>query len=771
MKPSGLTTTLENTVFRHRPIFLVLFALMTGWMAFQSTHLFIDAGFEKQLPLKHPFMQTFLEYQEEFGGANKILLAVRAKEGDMFTPAFFEVLNQVRDDVFFLQGVNRGTVTAINTPNVRYMEIVEGGFDGGNVIPAEFQATPEQLSGVRENIIKSGKLGQLVSRDFTTAMVNAELLEKDPATGKKLNYFEVADQLQAIRTKYGSDEIDIHIIGFAKALGDIADGAGAVVTFFGIALVITFILVFLFTHSFRMTLYPLACSLIAVLWNLGLLTLFGFGMDPMSLLVPFLVFAIGVSHGVQMVNAASAELANGADGEAAARSAFRGLLLPGSVALLSDTIGFLTLLLIAILIIQELAITSTIGVLVIIFTNLILLPILLSYIQPTDKMRERLREGARKKEGLWNVLSKVATNPASLICILIAAGLTAWGLWEGRNLKIGDLHGGVPELRSDSQYNVDAAMIAEKFDIGVDILTTIVETVDDASIEHDVMDMIDRFAWEISNVPGVQSTISLPQVAKVINAGWYEGSLKWRVLPRHPQALSAATGPVESSTGLLNENASRIPVLIFTEDHKAETIDRVIAAITAFGEKHNSDRHTFRLATGNVGVMASANEVVEKAQFPMLLYIYAAVIALCLGAFRSLRATLCIVIPLSVVSILTYALMSILKIGLKVPTLPVTALGVGIGVDYGIYIFSRMKGSLESGRSLRDAYRETLNITGNAVLVTGLTLAIGTSTWIFSPLKFQADMGILLTFMFLGNMLGALLLLPAIASFIMKPKG
>ncbi len=764
----SVVNNLESMLFRHRRVVLAIFALGTVFMAWKATGLFIDAGFEKLLPLKHPFMQTFLEYQQEFGGANKLLVAVRAKEGDMFSPAFFDTLRKVTDEVFFLPGVNRGTVTSIYTPNVRFIEIVEGGFTGGNVIPADFQPTPEMLERVRENILKSGTVGRLVANDFTAAMVNAELLEIDPATGERLDYLEVARLLEEkIRDPFVSDEIDIHIIGFVKSLGEIAEGAGSVVLFFGIAFVISFFLVYFFSHSFRLTVLPLACSVIAVIWNLGLLVLFGFGLDPMSLLVPFLVFAIGVSHGVQMINAFSSSVFDGGDGMASARFAFRQLIVPGSVALLSDTIGFLTLLLIQIGIIQELAIASTLGVLVILFTNLLLLPVLLSYVHVKESYRQRLLRGARMKELLWHPLSWFADRRIAVFVLLAAVGLTAWGLVEGRNLKIGDLHEGVPELRETSQYNQDAAIITDRFSIGVDIITTIVETVPNGCIEYDVMTKIDEFAWFMSNVEGVQSTISMPQVARVINAGWNEGSPKWRVLPRNPDTMVQAVASIDTATGLLNEDCSVMPVMIFTRDHKAETIDRVVAAVNAFAAEHDSERHTFRLATGNVGVMASANDVVRNAQFPMLAYIYLAVIILCILAFRSVRATLCIAIPLGIVSILTYALMSLLEIGLKVPTLPVTALGVGIGVDYGIYIFSGLKRYLDQKMPLKEAYFQTLRITGNAVLVTGLTLAVGTSTWIFSPLKFQADMGILLTFMFLGNMIGALHLLPALTAFLL----
>jgi predicted RND superfamily exporter protein len=270
-------------------------------------------------------------------------------------------------------------------------------------------------------------------------------------------------------------------------------------------------------------------------------------------------------------------------------------------------------------------------------------------------------------------------------------------------------------------------------------------------------------------VDGVQSVFGIGMVAKIINAGWNEGSLKWRELPRNPSTMAQAVTYIDTSTGLLNGECSVMPVYIYTIDHKAETIDRVVAAVKAFNAEHGSDDLKFRLATGNVGVMAATNEAVSEAQFPILMWVFAAIIVLCLVTFRSIKATLSIVVPLSLVSILAYALMAYLEIGLKTSTLPVVALGVGIGVDYGIYIYSRFKSFLGEGLDIQEAYLETLKVTGAGVVFTGITLAMGVATWIFAPIKFQADMGILLTFMFLVNMLGAIILLPALACWL-KPK-
>ncbi|HSH41916.1 MAG TPA: MMPL family transporter [Arenicellales bacterium] len=771
-RDTGLVAALERAIFAHRKWVVLLFLAATAAMAWLATGLRMDAGFTKQLPKDHPYMETFLEYRDEFGGANRIVIAIMVREGDIFTPEYFDTLKDATDEVFFLPGVNRSSVKSLFTPNVRFTEVVVGGIAGGNVVPADFEPTEEGLEQVRRNILKAGIVGRLVANDFSGALISAELLELDPDTGEPLDYAKVAGLLEEnIRDRFSSyngRQYDVHIIGFAKMVGDITEGAGRVVMFFFIAFVITALLIFVYASSWRITGLILACSLLAVVWQLGLLPLLGFGLDPMSILVPFLVFAIAVSHAMQMVSAARAEVYLGFDFEQAARLAFRRLLLPGSVALASDTIGFVTILLIDIGIIREMAITASLGVAVIIVTNLVLLPVLLTGLSFHDRYRARLKKRAETFGRIWRVLARTTGRRGSLLVLGFAAVLLAVGLWRGTDVAIGDLHAGVPELRPDSRYNRDTVAITENFSIGVDMMSVFAETRPQGCIDYDTMRAIDDFAWWMSNVEGVQSTMSLPMVAKGINAGWNEGSLKWHALPRSQAALVQATSPVDTSSGLLNGDCSVMPVLLYTTDHRAATIDRIVAEVKAYQAAHGPDPADFRLAGGIVGVWAATNEAVRAAQFPILFYVFTTIIILCLVSFRSLAGTFCIVLPLGLVSLLAYALMNSLDIGLKVNTLPVVALGVGIGVDYGIYIFSRFQSLLKEGYTISEGYFTTLSISGFGVIFTGCALAIGVATWIFSPLQFQADMGILLTFMFLMNMLGAILLLPALAAWLLK---
>lgn len=770
MKLNSFINVVEATLFRRRLTVLVFFALTSIFLLFQASQIKLDAAFTKHIPLNHSYMKTYLKHRANFGGANNVLISVCDSSGDIFNPEFFTALKGVHDKLFFIPGVDRIQVKSLFSPSTRFVEIVEDGFAGGPVIPADFQPDDSGLAIVKGNIEKAGIVGSIVADDYSCSMVKTSLMEIDPNTGEKLDSIVLAEQLENdIRGEFEEGNISVHIIGFTKMVGDVAQGAKGVVTFFGIAIAITTLMVFWFCRSIALTVLPISCSLIAVIWQLGMLSTIGFGLDPMSILVPFLVFAIGVSHGVQMINSVSKMVNSGKTSKEAAQFSFRILLVPGGIALLSDTVGFMTLLSIDIGIIRELAITASLGVAMIILTNLVLLPLLVSYIHVPRKENKEVGKKlavSASDDSVWHFMSAFATRKLALVILAITAILYVVGYQNAQNMKIGELHAGAPSLHETSRYNQDTFLITDKYAISVDYMSVIIETSADACTYYEHMDVIDRFQWRMENVQGVQSAVSLASIAKIVNAGYNEGNPKWRALSRNQQTLVQSIARVPSSSGLLNSDCSVMPVILFLEDHKAETINRVVDAAKLVADELGNDDLSFKLASGPVGVMAATNEAVEAAQIPMMLYVYGAVIILCLLSFRSLRATIAVVVPLYVVSTLAQWLMTELNIGLTVSTLPVIALGVGIGVDYGIYILSTMSVKLRNGASVQSAYFDALKERGSAVLITGVTLAIGVSTWFFSDLKFQVDMGILLTFMFLVNMIAAVLVLPAIAAFL-----
>ncbi|RDK09260.1 efflux RND transporter permease subunit [Cupriavidus lacunae] len=760
-----------SVLMHRRRLLLVLCLAVTVALGVSATRLRLDPGFNKMIPLQHPYMQVFTKYASTFSGANTVLVSLRWKgDGDIYNAPFMDKLRRATDEVFFIPGVDRSRVFSLFTPNVRYTEVTEAGFRGDVVVPGRFSATPAELDKVRRNVARSGQIGRLVSNDLRSALIRAELRETDPATGKTIDYGSVARQLEKIRGEFSGTDVEVNIVGFAKLVGDVEEGISGVMGFFALAFAVTALLLWLYTRSLRITLLSLVVALLPVAWLLGLLPLLGYGIDPMSILVPFLIFSIGVSHAVQMTNAWKQEVVQGHSALDSASAAFRKLFIPGTVALLTNALGFMVIMRIQIDIVRELGITACLGVLLMIVTNKVFLPILLSYtrLEPSALASAQARR-AQGAGGLWQKFGALARPGPALGVFMAALALLAAGAIESRGLKIGDVGSGAPELRADSRYNRDSASVVSQYNIGSDALTVVVEPTgfDDGCLHYPVMSAVERFEMHMRGVSGVQSVVSVSSLAKVVIGAYNEGNPRWEALPRSSEGLSQGAKAFDPDNGMNTSNCQAIQVLIYTANHEGATIAHIIREIRRFTAADKTPNVAFRLAGGNIGVMAATNEAVEEAEVTMLLSIFGAITLLCLLTFRSWRAVLCIIVPLTLVSVLCNALMARLGIGLKVSTLPVITLGVGVGVDYGIYLYERIQHQIrEEGQALPQAFAEAMRQRGSAALFTALTMCIGVGTWAFAALKFQADMGILLAFMFLVNLFGAVSLLPALAAWL-----
>ena len=931
---------IEPLIYAKRKLTMAILLALTAFFLWQAALIKPDAGFDKSIPLKHEYMQVYKQYQESFGGANTILVALMQKNGDIYNGKFLHRLKQVTDAVFFLPNIDRSQVQSLFTPNVTYIEVVEGGFFGTNVIPADYptdeNVTPEMLAKVKDHVGKANIIGRLVSNNQHGAIVQADLLEINPITGEKLDYGSGADQIEdRVRGQFASPDkyiykakrdlivgqdyplkpnspfkdgevlfkqgetvtegyvqlgwlktqvkklpalrhlddgsavpvevparlldvekvanpdytpdIEIHIVGFAKVVGDVIDATLQVTAFFVLTLVMTMILLWLYVGNFKLAVLPLVCSITAVIWEFGLLQTFGFGVDPFAIMVPFLVLAVSTSHGVQYVNTWADEVTRGKDGLEASKSTFRRLFIPGSIALLTNVAGFLTIYLVPIGSVRDMSVNACLGMFAVIVTNKVMMPIWLSKLSVANVAAFRARRLAKIDAGdrIWRALSLVTDKPVAAALVLLSL-LVLGGSWAVQKQRIiGDATTGVPELRPDSRYNRDFAAVTGNFSIGTDILKLITETAPETCAQHDTLEQIDTFAWRMQNVEGVQSVRSIATVIRQAYLGLMDLEPKFGVLPRNSNVLSLINQDIQTTSGLLDFHCSAMPVFVFTADHRAATIDRVIGAAKRFDaqnaaefyaahpeaqpaaceartalrrelgnrqqalqsytdtlrargagdEQVNADARArklqkaaedaaaayqdqaamncpahFAIGSGNIGVMAAANEVVQAKELVTVLAVYAVIVLLVLLSYRSPAGLLAICIPLFMVSIFANALMALFGIGLKVATLPVVSLAVGVGVDYGIYIYDVLQDKVRHGLGLREAYFQTLHQTGKAVIFTGLCLAGGVAAWLFSDLQFQRDMGRLLMFMFVANMLGAVLLCPAYYRFLARNK-
>jgi uncharacterized protein len=761
----------ERALFNHRLIVVLLCLLGTLLFGWQATRISLNASFEKMIPTSHPYIANFLENRGDLAAlGNSMRIAVETTEGTIFDKGYLDTLQKMNDEIYLLPGVDRPFMKSLWTTATRWAAVTEEGLEGGTVIPDTYDGSPESLRQVRANVERSGEIGQLVAANFKSSVLFVPLLDHNPQTGKALDYHELSKQIEQIRAKYQQGKIRIHVTGFAKVIGDLIEGLLQVLVFFVVAIVIATAMLFWFTRCARSTGLVVVCSLIAVVWQFGLLTLFGYQLDPYSVLVPFLVFAIGMSHGAQKMNGIMQDVGRGTHRVVAARYTFRRLFVAGMTALLCDAVGFAVLTIIKIQVIQDLAIIASIGVAVLIFTNLILLPVLLSYTGVSPKAAERslkaeMQDEQGAKHWFWEFLDRFTKRRWASVAVVVAAVLAAAGYAVSLKLQVGDLDPGAPELRPDSRYNRDNAFMVQNYAASSDILVVMMKTPDDQCTRYENLSKMDELGWKLEQMPGVEAINSMAILSRIASAGYNEGNFKWFELIPNNDVL----GGVQSRAPreLFNQNCSLTTIYVYLKDHKAETLSRVVDEVEAYAATHNTPEARFLLAAGSAGIEAATNIVVKKATREMMFWVYGAVVLLCWITFRSWRAVVAAVLPLVLTSILCEALMVAFGMGVKVATLPVIALGVGIGVDYALYVLSVMLSRMREGMSLSEAYYRALLFTGKVVMLTGVTLAIGVATWAFSPIKFQADMGILLAFMFLWNMLGALILLPALAHFLL----
>jgi predicted RND superfamily exporter protein len=747
---------------------IAVFAVIAALLVPSALNIRLDPGYSKSVPENHPYTKTFQMYQKVFGGGNEVIIALSRRPDDGRTaiedPKFLEVLSKVTDEIFFLPGVNRPSVRSIFTPNVHFVAVTEEGFRGGNIVPSQMRARPGELDAselreIRENLFKSDEVGRLVAGDLSGALVRAEVLEMDPA-GNRLDYREFARKLDVIRETYSDDEISVAIIGFPKFIGEVIDAVTRGGRYFALALGVTLLMLRAFVGSWVLSGCAVLVAVVAVVCQLGIVGSLGYGVDPLSILVPFLIFAIAVSHAIQMCNAWVKGVAAGASAPEAARQAFIRLFIPGTTALLGNAVGFAVIMLIDVPIIKELGVTASIGVAIMIVTNKLLLPAVLCLLSPKYAPPER---GAKVTDTVFHSLAALTRGRRGVVVLGIAGILLASAIHGRNQLKIGDVGDGVPELYPSSQYNRDLSLIAASYAIGVDSFVVVAESKPESCTNSEVLAEIEALEWELRKKSYVQSVVALPDYVKKGYVGNNEGYPKWSMIPQDSTLIALTIRPIELSAGLFNSDCSALPISVYTKGHDADTIKALVHDVEEYAGGRLGGLVDFKLALGNVGVMAAINDVIEGAQLTMLISLFLATGMLCLATFLSWRAAVCVVAPLVLSAIMCDAVMAWMGIGLKIPTLPVVALGVGVGVDYGIYLLARAMTELRMGRTTEEAFQYALEYAGRPIVFTAVTMSFGMVCWLFSPLKFQADMAFLLIFMFLFNMFGALVILPALA--------
>lgn len=769
---------LANIAFSYRGWVVGICAIITLFMGYQSTQLNANANFEGMLPQTHPYIENYFDNQSELQGlGNTLSIVVENKDGTIFDAEYLSALEKLHNAIFLLPGVDRPWMKSLWAPVTRWTEVTEEGFEGGPVMPRGYDGSPKTMELLRKNISSAALVGNMVGHDLKSSMITVPILPLNPETGEPIDYAQFSKALKASIAEAAVDpSINVRVTGFAMLVGELLDGLTYVAIFFAMTLAIVVVLLFWYIRCLLSASLVIVCSIAAVIWQLGMISSLGYNLDPYTVLVPFVVFAVGVSHGAQIMNGVVSDVGMGETKLTAAKMTLKRLFIPGIAALVSDAVGFAVLVVIDIPVIRDLAVTASIGIAALIVTNLFLLPIMFSYTGVSSKAAHRLAGNTQSQDSQVNEFRRIVqwagrlTEPrVSFIVLAGASVLGVVGLIGSSYTQVGDLDEGAPELWPDSTYNRDAAYTNAHYSLTSDVFAVMVKTPPGGCSEYETLVEIDRLQQVLEQVPGVLHTDSLANRVRQQVAGTFEGNPKWNAIPRNERMSSTA---IHEMTGwgseMVNRSCSLVPVLAYLEDHQASTLASVLRAAEEFSITHSTPDRQFLLAAGSSGIDAIRNIVVESASLQTLIYVYIAVILVSFIALRSWRAVVVAVIPLMLTSLIAYALMAALGIGITVATLAVVALGVGTGIDYAMYLLSVQLHHQRLGKSLKLSYMLALETAGKVVALIGFTLAAGVLMWIWSPIKFQADMGVLLTFMFLWNMLGALILIPALSRVLMR---
>ncbi len=757
-----------TTILRWRLPILIIILLLTGFFLWKATEVRVESPTIDLFPSDHPYVETFVKYKDVFGGAATVLIALETKEGDIFTQENLQKIKRITQGIERLPGINNYQVLSLAQRKVKELRVDPvRGFLAIPIMWPKIPSNDEEIAALKESVYTSPRyFGTLISRDSKAALIVAGFLED------KFQPKEVYQGIDELVQMEQNDKTEVFVIGRPVMLGWILQQYPQVEKLFIYTLLAIIAVLVLYFRDFRGIFLPISTATISAIWGVGFLGVMGYNFDPLVIVVPFIISARALSHSVQVVERFMEEYEENGKRDLAAVQTFKGLFAPGMVAIITDAAGVFLVWTTPIPLLQKLAVMGGFWVLSIIVSDLIFNPILLSYL-PVPKKTINTKKGILYKAliavGGW------AFGWQRWVVLATTVVLLGVSFFFAKNLVIGDVHPGTPMLWPDSKYNQDTDRIAKRFG-NTELFSVIVEGKNRNSIKSpEVLRTMAAYQKYMEALPEVASTSSIADYLPGIISILHGSDPKWEIIPEDAMEAgfylemiytNAEPGDLVRFVTIDSQNAN---ITLYLKDHKGETLRKVVAATKDFIAKNEMKEARFRLAGGYGGLLAAINEEVAFHQGKVTIFAFIIIIAFCGAAYRSLWAGLLFLLPLIISNYLTYALMGARNIGLDVNALPVVSLGVGLGVDYGLYVVGRIREEYVRLKDFQQAVIRGVSTAGKAVAFTAGTMVAGVAFWTTSFLRFQADMGLLLVFWMVVSMLGGLILLPTLIA-IFKPR-
>ncbi|MCK0511478.1 efflux RND transporter permease subunit [Aromatoleum buckelii] len=765
---------LENIVFRFPRAILAAILLVTVFFALKVPGLQIYTAFEDLLPQNHPYIQLHNEIRGSFGGASQIVVALEVEDGTIFTNETLSRLHRLTQAVDNLSSVNHNQVSSLAHRTVRKIWLTESGEMISRLYydPTQPKLGIEELEALKNDVMANPRVyGLLVSPDLKSALIKAQLNEADD-----IDYGKTFAELQAVRAREAAEGVRIHATGNPVLIGWVYTYLPQIVQIFLYTLALMVALLVMYFRRLYGVLLPLLGIVVSSIWGLGFISLMGWNLDPLNLVIPFLIAARAMSHSIQLVERYYFELGRTNSSRQAARNAFDDLFRPGSLAIVVDAAGILVLALGAAPINTKMGYYAGFWAFTVVFTVLLVVPLLL-LVLPQPRVRAERPSILRKL--VVRVFGVVGHRSGSIAVLAGAAVLVTTGAWLSLGVQIGEAEPGSPLLYPQHDYNVSSRAINHSFP-GSEELYIVARTADKGGLKNpEVLRAIESFQKTMLNDPNVGGTKALPGLIRSVNGLIHNTDPRWNQIPSDPNEIGGlmftfmAASPIP---GALNEytntDENLANVVFFYKDHQAQTIDRAIALAKEGIDAPSSKAPglSIELAGGMIGVNAAINDAVRHDNFLIVPLVLALSFAFVWAFYGSLHAGWLMVLPMIFATVMTYAYMSVQHIGMNVNTVPVIAVGIGVGIDYAIYIMNRIREEMAVLQDLRRAVLKAIATTGFAVSFTAMTLIAGVVMWILlSDLRFQSDAALLLSLMLILNVVAAMLLVPAWV-MIFKPR-
>ena len=770
---TGFFPRFGNLLFDHRKVVLAIVAAITVWFAWHIPAVRMLSDFADLLPQEHPYIQLHNSIRDTFGGANIITMAVEVEEGTIFTDETLARIHRITEGMDRLTSINHNLVTSLTHRNTRRITLTPDGTIRSHTYydPQHGRYSAEELAQMQRDVVASARVyGLLVAPDMKAAIIKGTLNEG------ALDYGKIFDELQAIRAREAAPGIRIHATGHPVLVGWVDSYSVQILQIFLYTTLIVLVILIVYTRRWYGILLPLVGMAITSVWGVGFMGVMGYNLDPLMLVVPFLISARAMSHGIQKVERYFLELSITHDRQVAARNTFNALFRPGALAIVADAAALFLIGLGSVPINDKMAIYASFWAVCMVLTVLVTLPMLLAILP-------KPRDVAIKHTAVRSVFPKLAllvgTRGRSLTVLWVAFAIVVGAAWLSSKVEIGEPEPGSPLLYRDHDFNVSSKAINDRFP-GSEELFIIARTDEKGGLKRpEVIKALQDFQNYMLLDETLGGAKGVNNLVTQVNQMTRNDDPRWAVVPTRDSDVGGLmfmymmSAPVPGALlEFIDTDERKANMVFYYKDHTGETIRRAIHMVKQWRDTEGAKVKGLHidLAGGPVGVTAAINEEAYQTNLIVVPAVLALIFVFTLWFYGSVHSGIMMLVSMGFATTLTYACMGLLDMGLNVNTVPMIAVGIGLGVDYAIYMMDRMREEMHVASNLQDAVRRAVGTTGVAIAFTATTLIGGIIMWVFmSELRFQADAARLLIIMLVLNAFSAMLLVPAWVD-IFRPK-